>query len=476
MILSNFTLFLISQKNQCTSFLLSQNSYLKNSDILIKKRTLNNNLILFTSHDKHSQKTLELSDNHVNFSKIMSPNIWQKFINKYLQETVFLSPTNKFTNNYINKLKMMGLSVYDSNQNRNFLYKFSKDLINGRIHIQTINRNNSIIYNSKSEGNTYLKYVWLKLLNFKLLGFTDLKKTLVSTFGKYAFTLVNSSLPLFILINNNSEIIMSESTDYLSNVQCFNIPYNSIFSRFFTTPNNKSSYTCLLFVNYDDAIEYKNYINYKNANSTRALKIEVVPSSIFLYSKLKSLYLNKIDFRLIPDLKEVSNLIYEYSKYKNISFHSKQNYGYTFFQGQPLYQINLTNFQNKLELKIKNLQFIKSNNQYTNNNTFFLNYSNAINTWEKVIKENSDVNLPKNPQITVSNLESFIKDQQYQKSFSNVIFLPSVENYIFIKKYLIGNLAGQSNIYYWLSHKGSYLKILCHRIFWSLTSRQPNNW
>lgn len=476
MILSNFTFFLTFQKNQCMSFLLPQKSYFKNSDIFIKKRSINNNPILFTSKNEYSQKKLDLSDQHIPFSQIVFPNIWQRFVNRYLQETVFLSPTNKFTSNYINKLKMMGLSIYDVNQNRNFLHKFSKNLISGEIDIQLKNGNTSTIYNSKHENYNYLHYVWLKLLNFKLLRFMTLKQNLISIFNKYGFSLVNSSLPLFIVINNHNEIIMSESTDYLSNVQRVHTIYNSLFSRFFSISNNKSSYTCLLFVNHDDAIEYKNYINYKNANSTRALALEVVPSSLSLYNKLKFLYSNKIDFRLIPDLKEVSNLLYKYSKYKNVSFNPKQYYSYNFFQGQPLYQMNLNNIYNKLEPKIKNLHLIQSNTEYTSNNTFFLNYSTIINTWQKVIEENSDINLPKSPQIIVSNLEVFLKDQQHQKSFSNVIFLPSVENYIFIKKYLIRNLESQSNFRCWLNNQGFYVKTLCHRIFWSLTSRQPNNW
>nr|YP_009122238.1 hypothetical protein [Vertebrata lanosa]AJH65996.1 hypothetical protein [Vertebrata lanosa] len=476
MILSNFNSFLTSQKNQCMSFLLPQKSYFKNSDIFIKKRSINNNLILFTSDHKYSKKTLKSSEIHFPFSEIVSPNVCQRFVNKYLQETVFLSPTNKITSNYISKLKMMGLSVYDMNQNRNFLHKFSKELVHGRIHIKIKSCDNSIVHNSKDDSNIYLHYVWLKLLNFKFLQFSNLKQALLSIFDKHGLALVNSSLPLFILINSNNEIIMSESADYLSNVQMFNNTYNSLVSKFFTTSNNKSSYTCLLFVNYNDAIEYKNYVNYKNANSTRDLQIEVVPSSIFLYNRLKSSYLNKIDFRLIPDLKEVSNLLYQYSKYKNISFNAKQNHGHNFFQGQPLYQINLINIQNNLDAQIKNFQFTKNNNQYTNSNTFFLNYNTAINTWRTFYEENSAINLPKNPQITVSNLELFLKDQQHKKSFDNVVLLPSIENYIFIKRYLMHNSKSQSSLHNWLYHQGFYLKTLCSRVFWSLTSRQPNNW
>nr|YP_009395554.1 hypothetical protein [Vertebrata isogona]ARW64492.1 hypothetical protein [Vertebrata isogona] len=476
MTLSNFTLFLTFQKNQCMNFLLPQKSYFKNSDIFIKKRSINNNPILFTSNNKYSKENLELSDTYIPFDQMISPNIWQKFVNKYLQETLFLSPTNKFTSNYINKLKMMGLLIYDGNQNRSFLHKFSKDLIKGKINIQLKDDCTSVIYNSKHKNYNYLHYVWLKLLNFKLLQFINLKQTLISIFNKYGFASVNSSLPLFIIINNNNEIIMSESTDYLSSVQRFNTIYNSLFSRFFIVSNNKSSYTCLLFVNYDDAIEYKNYINHKNANSTRALTMEVVPSSFHLYNKLKSLSSNKIDFRLIPDLKEVSNLLYEYSKYKNVSFSSKQHHGHNFFQGQPLYQMNLNNICKKLEPKTKNFKLLKGNTEYNHNNTFFLNYSTAINTWKKVVEENSDINLPQSPHITVSNLEFFIKDQQFKKSFNHVMFLPSVENYIFIKKYLIQNLRNQTNFRSWLLHQGFYVKTLCHRIFWSLTSRQPNNW
>nr|YP_009394515.1 hypothetical protein [Vertebrata thuyoides]ARW63077.1 hypothetical protein [Vertebrata thuyoides] len=472
MILSNFTLFFISQKNQCMSFLLPQKSYFKNSDISIKKRSINNNLILFTSNNKYVQKDLSLFDNSIPFQKVVYPNIWQRLVNTYLQETVFLSSSNKLTSNYISKLKTMGLSIYDSNQNRNFLYKFSRNLINGSIDVRSINYDNSNFH-----SNTHLKYVWLKRMNFNCIKFVSLKQLLNSIFNKYSSFSFNSSLPLFIIINNNNEIVMSESTNCIHNVKHLSNTYDNLFSKFLTNASNdQSQYTCLLFVNYHDAMEYKNYISYKNVNSTRSLKMEVVPSSMYLYNKLKFFYSNKIDFRLIPDLEEVSNLVYRYSKYKNVLFNSNQKYGYNFFQGQPLYQINLNKIQHKFNPKIKNLELIKSNNQYTNNNTFFLNYVTAINTWKRILKESSNANLPQSPYVVVSNLESFINDKQSKKSFHNIIFLPSVENYMFIKKYLTQSLQGEFKLRNWLYHKGFYVKTLCHRVLWSLTSRQPNNW
>ena len=113
--------------------------------------------------------------------------------------------------------------------------------------------------------------------------------------------------------------------------------------------------------------------------------------------------------------------------------------------------------------------------EYNNLNTFFLNYDTAHSAWKKFREENNNTKLPKDPQISVSNVELFINNCAKEKEISKIIFLPSLETYKFIKEYLVLNFKNQYNFSHWLSNKSLVMKTICYRIFWSLASRQPNN-
>nr|YP_009394306.1 hypothetical protein [Leptosiphonia brodiei]ARW62868.1 hypothetical protein [Leptosiphonia brodiei] len=477
MILSNFILFLVYQKNQCINFLLQQKNHIE-YNVILKNHSMNQNQILIAKRSQSVQETLESSTSSRSYDKLVSRNIWQKIINRYLQETVFLSFSNNLTIDYINKLKNMGLSVYDSSQNRLFLNSFSRYLISGKINISDKYHNDFLVYSIESKDNVHIKYTWLKFFNFGNINFLKLTNNIGKKLNQYLTSFSSNSLPLFVLVNNNYEIIMSESVDELPTFSSGFDFHTMITSRLLQNSNNKRNHTCLLFANYNDALEYKNYINYKNYKSTSLLDIKIIPSNINIYNKLKQFYTHKVDVRLIPDLEEISSLLNEYSKYENISFNDNQKYGQNFFQGQPLYQIKPFNVKSNDQkvLNSRNIYFLKNSKRYTILNTCFLNYYTALNAWQQLIKENSQLQLPSNPQILVSNLESFIQDKQDTIFFKNVTFLPSLENYLFIKKSVQFSIQGQYKLQYWLSNQSIYIKTLFYRIFWSLTSRQPNNW
>nr|YP_009394724.1 hypothetical protein [Polysiphonia elongata]ARW63286.1 hypothetical protein [Polysiphonia elongata] len=476
MILSNFILLLVYQKNQCTSFLLRQRNYVTHN-LMLKNRSWNSNQILIAISSQYSQKPVELSNSNESYDKLMPRNLWQKLINNYFQETIFLSSSNKLTNNSISQLKSMGLSVYDSVQYRIFLNRFSRDLINGKININYKNHDDLLVRGFENKNNLYIQYTWQKLFNINHFNFIKFKSNLFNVFKQNLAIVSNNSLPLFILVNNSNEIIMSESVDELLKFSNSFDFYRILTRKLFSTYSN-NHHTCLLFVNYNDALEYKNHIIHKNKNSTRSVEIKIVPSNMNLYSKLKQSYKEKIDFRLIPDLEEISVLVSKYAKYRNVSFHDKQKYGYSFFQGQPLYQIQCCNLKNNNQelLDFQDLYFFKKTKKYSNLNTYFFNYHTALKAWQQLVKENSDLKLPTKPQILVSNLESFIKDQKDTKFLKNLTFLPSLENYISIKTYVYPSSISQHKLQYWLSNQRMYIKTLCYRIFWSLTSRQPNSW
>ena len=459
------------QKNQHANFLLRQKEHIKHN-MIRQNHDQYFNRTLFVMKDESIENNAEHLSSQQIHDKLLSRNLFQKFINSCFQETVFLSNSNKFVLDYINQLKNMGLSIYDSTEHRNFLNKFSKDLISGKIKISSMNDYDDVVISLDDNKKTYIKYVWSKFLNLDILKYIDSKKNFLGKTYSQNTLNFNKSLPFFILVNDHNDIIMSESVDVLSDNINNNNLYNSFAKRFFSNRSYKNNYTCLLFINYNDALEYKNYIIYKNKQSTNLSSIKIIPSNISLYNKLKLYYSSKINFCVIPDLAEVSNLVKKYSRYRNVHFDHNQKHGHNFFQGQPLYRIQSLDVNNNHEREVESdsIYFFK---KYNYLNARFLNYDTAINAWQKLVKENSSLNLPHRPQISVSNLEFVLKDT---KSFDNIVFLPSFENYFFIKKYLHMNLKHEYTIKNWLLNQQLFVKTLCCRIFWSLTSRQPSSW
>nr|YP_010619052.1 hypothetical protein orf479 [Pterosiphonia complanata]WAX03065.1 hypothetical protein orf479 [Pterosiphonia complanata] len=479
MILFNFILFYklgqnYIQNNQfCHSQFKKESSDISNKYLKLDNFNFNN--VMISKTDSSNQKvSYNLFNQEIKNNKLLSRNLWQKLINKYLQETIFISSVNTLSNSYIVKLKASGLSVYKSNEYKDFLYRFSKEILDRKVDVTINNLNNVNNLIPLQKNNIYLKYKWFKLFNFRKFTFFNGNQNLLNVFISKTSKLLNFSLPLFIVINSNKEIIVSESTDQLSKFRIF---FN--ICSYFTKSNKyqKNLYTGLLFVNPQDAIEYRDYI--KTDFSSYSNNIQVVPANMQIYYKLMGLKNSNIEFRLIPDLTEISNLVGKYKKYKNVSFHINQKYSHNSFQGQPVYLIESLYVRKKLSNYTKNLDYlyvIKKNRVNFKYQAVFLNYNTLMGAWRKFKQENIDYDLPYIPKVSVSNLESFIQEKNYKKNYSNIIFLPSLQTYNFIDKYSNISLKHQQELKYWLLNKSIYLKTFVCRVFWSLTSRQPTNW
>nr|YP_010850596.1 hypothetical protein Ycf80 [Lophurella hookeriana]WGH13313.1 hypothetical protein Ycf80 [Lophurella hookeriana] len=478
MILFNFILLYKLGQNYIKTQEFCQQQFKRESRDTINqhsKKFFNKVFISKTNFD-NIEVSYNLFARKIENKNLLFRNFWQKLINKYLQETIFLSPSNALSNNYILKLKISGLSVYKNNEYKNFLYKFSKDLLSGKVNVVTNDIYNSTTLIPVKKDDIYLKYKWLKLLNFKNFIFSNLKKDVGNIFRNSTSKLFNFSLPLFVIINDNQEIVVSESVDQLSKSRFFLNRFSYLIN---SNEQSKNLYVGLLFVNPQDATEYTNYIKANCYNSTLSSNINVVPANMQLYYKLMMLRTKNIEFRLIPDLTEISDCISKYKKYTNVSFNIKQKYSNNSFQGQPIYLIKPMYVKKKYSNYVKKLDYLYSfkkdqiNVQYE---AAFLNYKTLIGAWKKFKQNNSDYDLPSAPDVYVSNFEAFIQEKNYKKNYSNIIFLPSLQTYNFIQKYSYTSLAHTSGLKFWLLNKSVFLKTFVIRVFWSLTSRQPTNW
>ena len=414
--------------------------------------------------------------------RLMSRNFFLELINKFWRETIFVSISNSTTDMYIEQLKANGLSIY-SNDYKNFLSYFSKALINGRIHVTSDMIDTDKI---KPLKETYIKYLWKKGFNFSL----PTKNSYVSSLftNKVLFNSTNSlienlsinKLPIFTIINNLNQIILSESSNEILVTKNFVDHLYNIYSKYFLDNMiNKVKYQALFFISPNDAKEYQEYIKHKHSFVEKNNVASLFITRLDVYYYLMQMRMKIVDFRLIPDLEELGNLVSHYQYYKNIRFHKNQYFIKQSFQGQPIYFIEPVLARNKNTGKIELIKYIYNNDTLSTNSKYtaiFMNYKTALLAWQKFKQQMFNYQLPNRPNLVVYNLEQFIKNFEYNsdRSIKKILFVPSVESYFYLKKQV--NVNSNFNFMQNFINKSSSLKIFSQRIIWSLTSRQPLHW
>ncbi len=440
----------------------------KSNYSLISKPIIKNNIL------SKSNNLINANDNNKNI--LIYRNFWQKFINRYLQETLYFSVNNAESKIYFNKLKSYDLSIYKASDYKKLLAKFNKSLINGEVLVALNNINaykDNLYMNNKQ---LYFKYIWKK----KFYCYISLLKSILTNksklqplFNKQIMNNLYNSCPLFTIINNDNKLVMAESGKKILNSQYF---LNSLYTRYIRqillNYDYHNIHTGLFFINPQDAQEYKLYIKSKYLYSSRSNYLKLFMGSLNFYYHLMNKPFYNIEFRLIPDLQEVSMLINQYQYYKNILFDKDQKYGKHFFQGQPIYLIESNSVYHKYLKEKKELKYVYYN-RYSNKtyNAIFLNYKTALIAWNQFRSYYSDYKLPKKPMIKVYNLENFLSHKNQQRYQENIMIIPSLNTYKFIKNNI--NTMGNYNINQMLKNQTLYTKSILKRIMWSLTSRQP---
>jgi len=415
--------------------------------------------------------------------RFVSRNFWNKLVNQYWQEIVFISTANKISDDYTNRLKLQGFLTYQGNYQKKFLSDFNRDLIQGKIELDLVknSKENEIPFH-KQKSSTYLKYIWRKGLNWYIYNVYKYYLVLKKSFSdkkSISLTALNKkadfhNLPIFMLLNQNNRIIISESPDQIflkkNTLNLFHSWYNQHVIK---NVVQKKAYLGLLFINFKDASEYKDYITSKYINfyNHKYSFLKLCASQMNTYYRLIYSYAYNTEFRLIPDLKEVSSLIKKYQYYRHIILDKDQLIGNNYFQGQPVYIIQPIHTK---DLKFNNPEKVDyfynvyRNNKLIQYKAVFFNYNTAINAWHKFKFDYPYYNLPNKPNLYVSNLEKFMKTL-VEKDISHYVFIPSLETYHFIKYYKYS----KKNIH---DSFGNYLvniKSQAKQIFYSLLSKYP---
>nr|YP_009399073.1 hypothetical protein [Taenioma perpusillum]ARW68470.1 hypothetical protein [Taenioma perpusillum] len=454
-------LFTLSNHNKVKASIYYNN---KNQPILISK--LNNSVL---------NKTIDY--------RFISRNFWSQLINQYWQEIVFISTTNQLSDDYTNQLKLKGFLTYQGSAQKKFLSDFNRDLIQGKIEVDSTNnskKSETFSYNQKSP--TYLKYVWRKGLNWYIYSLYKYFLWLKNGFSSVQpIASINASkkvdinnLPVFILVNQKNHIIMSESPDkiFLNN-NIFNPLYGWYNNHVIKNISQKKAYLGLLFMNFRDASEYKDYIINKSVTfyNYKYNFVKLYTSQINIYYKLIYSYIYNTEFRLIPDLKEVSSLIKKYQYYRHVTLDKNQQIGHNYFQGQPIYIIQPIQVKDTKSSNLKVINYfysISRDKKLIQYKAIFLNYQTAVNAWHKFKYDYPHYNLPNKPNLLVSNLEKFMRSEN---NSSDYIFIPSLETYQFIKYYK----HSKKNVYDSLNNYMMNIRNQSKEIFYSLLSKYPTN-
>lgn len=411
---------------------------------------------------------------------LISRNLAARLINKYWQETIFLSISNPVSDIYINNLKASGIYIHIS-QYKKFLLDLNKALNLGRIEVSI----NSTKYpNQNISEYTYIKYIWKKGLNFSLpkhlLSSMDPFQSIFSTNqlnNRFIKILNNNEVPLFTVINRFNEIVMAEpSTEIMNNITLLDKAYQWYYNKFLWTEDHNPVYEGLFFINPGDAFEYKDYIQSKYKAYNTENHLQVLASRLNFYYKISQKRIPKVKFRLIPDLTEIGELLFKYIKLNHVSFHNDQNYGKEYFQGQPIYLIQPTFAIDKKTKKTISIEYdyeVQSSKKQMKYKAIFMNYKTALIAWKQFRQQYKNHILPLNPSILVYNLEDYINKNR-NNNIKSFLLIPSKEAYNCIKNnksYQYKNHLSQIFSSKWLR-----LQVLTKRIIWSLTSRQPTVW
>nr|QUE28123.1 hypothetical protein [Sahlingia subintegra] len=235
-----------------------------------------------------------------------------------------------------------------------------------------------------------------------------------------------------------------------------------------------------IFFNPEDAFEYITSVKEKSPRTAkRYAPLQVFPINLGLAYKWNRTSPPRSQFRFIPDVKEVGDLVYKYQYQKNITVHPSQVITKDEFQGVPIYIIEPINVQDEGK-KIKIDLNYKTNSKNKQTFMIFTSLDSLYNTWEKFCIKHSQLRLPKEPTVQVYNLEDYLIDCEtlLTNQCKNFRIVPSQDAYNFTTNN--GNKNNNSIISYYYNYKlmpvAKRLKLWSRYFFWSLTTSSRPDW
>nr|YP_010338728.1 hypothetical protein MW444_pgp082 [Glaucosphaera vacuolata]UNJ18678.1 hypothetical protein [Glaucosphaera vacuolata] len=229
--------------------------------------------------------------------------------------------------------------------------------------------------------------------------------------------------PVFVVRNGFKELIIGYpqrfcKANFTNNRGTWKSNWYRWYHKYFLWEKDLALYSVgFFFFNPQDADMLKHTIYYKYIRTAKQYEIATHPAGLDYAYKLNRTSKRGLQFKFIPDLQEVLQLV-KIHKYKvRLEFHPKQVFGRDYFQGQPIY-------------------ILKSKLPNTDNNKklIFTSLEAADRGWEVLKKEYEGSSLSKKPNLIVYNLESFLKDCEDGIEDPNFDLITNYDSYMFMER------------------------------------------
>lgn len=408
-------------------------------------------------------------------------NLFHDLLTRYWQENIFISTVTTELAESINFMyeEDENVMIEIDEANELFSMEFSKELLHNNIYVNPMTRyHHRLLPDDYAE---HIKYLWRKGFNFTLP--TNWSKAVSNFTSCYLYSpqqkmvvqqIKDYKIPLFVVVNDFYQLILSEPADNLlvtNNLK--QIIYKWYSDRCLAPYQMSPIYQGWFFINPQDAIEYSNYIQGQYHESLQYYGTQIIPTKLIFYYWVNRLAPPSSQIRIMPDLTEIGRLVTQPKFRRDLIFHDNQSHGPDYFQGQPIYYINLDAVESQ---KVYNVylefhkQLIKSSNFQTSFPLFF-SKEVAISSWNRFIQRNQQYRYIKKPIWTVYNLEDLLKDSEDGFDFSseNLLFIPS---YDMEDQMRVWASYPRDNALKFVKNCQMLYLIWSKRIWWSLTSRQ----
>lgn len=235
-----------------------------------------------------------------------------------------------------------------------------------------------------------------------------------------------------------------------------------------------------VFFSSQDAQEYINSATEQSPRiAERYSPLRVFPINLGLAYKWNRTSPPRLQFRFVPDIKEMGDLVYKHQYKKNVKIHPSQFITKDEFKGVPVYTIEPIIVQNEgKKIKIDLSYDRKSSNEHEL--MIFTSLDSLYDTWEKFCVRHSQLRLPKQPVVQVYNLEDYLSDCEVMLTdqCKNFRVIPSSDTYNFTSKK--GHQNKNSIISYYYNYKlmpvAKRLSLWSRYLFWSLTTSRRPDW
>nr|QUE30027.1 hypothetical protein [Erythrocladia irregularis] len=167
-----------------------------------------------------------------------------------------------------------------------------------------------------------------------------------------------------------------------------------------------------IFFNPDDALEYLDKaMKIPSKNMRPSGQFKTVPINLGLAYKWLHNPTPRFQFRFIPDVHEIGNLMFLYRYHENINFHPSQDVDIKQkrFKGVPIYSIEA--FEAIINNKPTSIEYAGKLNPFRKKcKMWFTSLDGLHKAWDYFKAENSSITFPEKPPIIVYNLEAYLKD------------------------------------------------------------------